>query len=233
MLARGPRTGERDLRSEDRQLLLDAIAATTETLVITYTGRGEHNGAERPPAVPLGELLDALDRTAAAPVREHVLTQHPLQPFDEANLVPGSAARRRAPSPSTGPRSPAPGRPAVSGPSCRELVPSALPAAEPPPTEVSLADLQDFFRHPVQGFLRRRLRITKPYDADEIKDAIPITLDALEQWAVGDHPGHGGARRCRRERPSSERSRPADSCRPGRSARASSTASSPRSGRWC
>lgn len=186
VLARRPRTGERDLRSEDRQLLLDAIAATTETLVITYTGRGEHNGAERPPAVPLGELLDALDRTAAAPVRESVLTHHPLQPFDEDNLVPGALRGKR---PFTFDRSALAGAQAARGERTvvRELVPSALPAAEPPAAEVSLADLQDFFKHPVQGFLKKRLRITKPYDADEIKDAIPITLDALEQWAAGDH----------------------------------------------
>lgn len=184
VLARRPRTGERDVRSEDRQLLLDAIAATTETLVITYTGRGEHNGAERPPAVPLGELLDALDRTAAEPVRDRVLTQHPLQPFDEDNLVPG---RLRGTRPFTFDRSALAGAQAARGERLvvRELVPTALPPAEPTP-EVALADLQDFYRHPVQGFLRRRLRITKPYDADAIKDAIPITLDNLEQWAVGD-----------------------------------------------
>ena len=56
-------TGERDVRSEDRQLLLDAVLAATETLVVTYTGANEHSGAGRPPAVPLGEMLDALDRT--------------------------------------------------------------------------------------------------------------------------------------------------------------------------
>ncbi|HXH80121.1 exodeoxyribonuclease V subunit gamma [Nocardioides sp.] len=186
VLARRPRTGDRDPRSEDRQLLLDAIAATTETLVITYTGRGEHNGAERPPAVPLGELLDALDRTASAPVREHVLTQHPLQPFDEANLVPG---RLRGAQPFTFDRSALAGATAARGERTvvRELVPAALTPVAAPTTDVSLADLQDFFRHPVQGFLRRRLRITKPVDADEIKDDIPITLDALEQWAIGDH----------------------------------------------
>lgn len=186
VLARRPRTGERDLRSEDRQLLLDAIAATTETLVITYTGRGEHNGAERPPAVPLGELLDALDRTAAAPVREHVLTHHPLQPFDEANLVPGRLLGTR---PFTFDRTALAGAQAARGERTivRELVPTALPAVEPAASEVSLADLQDFFRHPVQGFLRRRLRITKPFEVKAVKDAIPITLDALEQWAVGDH----------------------------------------------
>ena len=55
-------TGERDIRSEDRQLLLDAIGAATEKLVITYTGANEYSGQDRPPAVPLAELLDALDR---------------------------------------------------------------------------------------------------------------------------------------------------------------------------
>jgi exodeoxyribonuclease V gamma subunit len=51
VLARNPMTGERDVRSEDRQLFLDAIMAATETLVVTYTGANEHTGAERPPAV--------------------------------------------------------------------------------------------------------------------------------------------------------------------------------------
>lgn len=185
VLARRPRTGERDARSEDRQLLLDAVNAATETLVITYTGRGEHTGAARPPAVPLGELLDALDATAAAPVRGEVLTHHPLQPFDEANLVPGrlagtepftfdvsalagaQAARRQPPT------------------EVRELVRSPLPAGDPV-TDISLADLHDFFKHPVKAFLRSRLDISTPYSPDEARDDIPITLDALEKWDVGD-----------------------------------------------
>ncbi|WP_155729412.1 exodeoxyribonuclease V subunit gamma [Mycobacterium avium] len=36
-----PMTGERDIRSEDRQLLLDAIGAATQELVIPYTGANE------------------------------------------------------------------------------------------------------------------------------------------------------------------------------------------------
>ena len=70
VLGRRPLTGERDARSEDRQLLLDALLAATEHVVITYTGANEHSGARRPPAVPLGEILDAADRTTAAPVRD-------------------------------------------------------------------------------------------------------------------------------------------------------------------
>ena len=184
VLARNPVTGERDVRSEDRQLFLDAILAAKETLVVTYTGANEHTGAERPPAVPLGELLDALDRTAATGVRDRVLVRHPLQPFDARNLVPGGlgdddrsfsfdraslegarAARR--------PRSPA----------------TALlsdPLAPRPRDDLALQDLQAFLAHPVRAFLRSRLDVTSPLEAQETLDAIPLTLDGLQKWRIGD-----------------------------------------------
>ncbi len=102
VLARRPRVGERDRRSEDRQLFLDALLAAKEKLVILYTGADERTGAVRPPAVPLGELLDVLDRTAVVPpdgpspagvrVRDRVVVRHPLQPFDARSFEPGRLA---------------------------------------------------------------------------------------------------------------------------------------------
>ncbi len=190
VLARRPLTGERDVRSEDRQLLLDAIGAATETLVVTYAGRGEHTNDDKPPAVPLGELLDAVDRTSSAPVRADVLVQHPLQPFDEANLTAGALVRATD-RPFSFDRTALAGARAARAPqpAPRSLVPG--PLAPPEPTgEVSLSDLQDFFAHPVRSFLRQRLRVTTPYDVEETKDAIPITLDGLEKWQVGDRLVH-------------------------------------------
>ncbi len=96
VLARDPMTGERDIRSEDRQLLLDAIGAATEKLVITYTGANEYSGQDRPPAVPLAELLDTLDLTTENKVRDTVVVKHPLQPFDTRNVIPGKADTRQA-----------------------------------------------------------------------------------------------------------------------------------------
>ncbi len=99
VLARDPWVGERDPRSEDRQLFLDALSAAEDHLVITYTGADERTGAPVPPAVPLGELLDALDRTATVAgvpdgrVRDAVTTHHALQPFDPRNFAPGPAGR--------------------------------------------------------------------------------------------------------------------------------------------
>ena len=40
LIAADPHVGDRDARSEDRQLLLDALLAATERLIITYTGTG-------------------------------------------------------------------------------------------------------------------------------------------------------------------------------------------------
>lgn len=189
VLARRPMTGERDIRSEDRQLLLDAIGAATETLVVTYAGRGEHTNDDKPPAVPLGELLDALDRTSSEPVRDDVLVHHPLQPFDEANLAAGALVGS-ADRPFSFDRTALAGALAARAPqpAPRALVPLPLPPPEPlmEQREVALADLHEFFAHPVRSFLRQQLRISTPYDVDETKDAIPITLDGLEKWDVGD-----------------------------------------------
>ncbi len=182
VLARRPVTGERDARSEDRQLLLDAVLAATDTLVVTYTGANEHSGAVRPPAVPLGEILDAVDRTTAAPVRDQVLTRHPLQPYDARNLSAGLVGDR----PFSFDRSSLAGATAAAG--ARQSRPPFLtgPLPDAPRDDVSLADLRAFFTHPVREFLRRRLDVSTPRRAEEVSDAIPIDLDALELWGVGD-----------------------------------------------
>lgn len=181
-LARNPLTGERDIRSEDRQLLLDAVSAATETLVISYTGANEYSGQPRPPAVPLAELLDSIDATTETAVRDRVVISHPLQPFDIRNvrpgaLVPGAAfsfdpTALRAARAASEPRRARP--PFVAGP---------LPPL--PAHDVGLDELADFFRDPVKGFFRA-LDYTLPWDVDGVTDAMPVDIDALEEWTVGD-----------------------------------------------
>ena len=100
ILERDPCVGDRDVRSEDRQLLLDAVLAATDHLVVTYCGRDERTNAVLPPAVPLGELLDVIDataRTATGPARRHVVVEHPLQTFDDRNFAAGVLAAGRPP----------------------------------------------------------------------------------------------------------------------------------------
>jgi exodeoxyribonuclease V gamma subunit len=187
ILARTPVTGERDIRSEDRQLLLDAIGAATEHLVVTYTGADPHSGQDRPPAVPLGELLDALDRTTEAPVREQIVVKHPLQGYDLRNVEPG---RLGTPMPFTFDQQMLAAATAATGP--RSAPPPFLLAPLSTPVsradgdgDLALSHLLAFFRDPVKGFFRA-LDLTLPWDVDGVSDAMPVEIDQLETWGVGD-----------------------------------------------
>ena len=188
VLARDPRVGERDQRTEDRQLFLDAILAARERLVVLYTGADERTGAPRPPAVPLGELLDVLDRTATTPgggtVRDHVVTEHPLQPFDARNFR-DDGPRRRGPfsfdtASYAGSLARRDGQ-SHRAPFLREPLPSADDV-----DAVSLDSLARFLEHPVRGFLRERLDVRTADEQDEPSDAVPVAPDHLQLWQVGD-----------------------------------------------
>jgi exodeoxyribonuclease V gamma subunit len=164
-----PRVGERDARTEDRQLLLDALMAATDRLIVAYTGHDERTNLARPPAVPVGELLDVVGRD--------VIVEHPLQPFDPSNF--------EASDPWSFDRVLLEGAKAMTGE--REERPpflrAPLPAREPGPLE--LDDLVRFVQHPARAFLRQRLGISVGEWEDEIGDGLPVELDALEQWGVG------------------------------------------------
>ncbi len=190
VLARDPLVGERDRRSEDRQLLLDAVLAAQEHLVVVYSGADERTNSPRPPAVPLGEILDVVDATVRTddqrPAREQVVVRHPLQPFDARNFEPGALGGGGAFSfdraalagavAASGPRQPA--GPFLTGP---------LPTPEPETDRtLDLDTLIRFLEHPVRGFLRQRLGVTAADEADELNDSLHAELSGLDKWAVGD-----------------------------------------------
>jgi exodeoxyribonuclease V gamma subunit len=169
-----PRIGERDARSEDRQLLLDALMAATDKLIVTYSGKDERTNLPRQPAVPVAELLEITGR--------EVVVQHPLQPFDPRNFTPGELVPDRAWSFEP-----------VTLDGARALVadraadPPFLSGPLPPPESavIELTDLVRFFERPARAFLRQRLGISLGEYDDELQDALPVALDKLEEWGVG------------------------------------------------
>lgn len=170
-----PFIGDHDGRTEDRQLLLDALMAAQDRLIITYTGNDERTNAELPPAVPVGELLDVIDRTTGDGAE--VVRRHPLQPFDPKNFD--------AADPFSFDRIALEGARALEGP--RTAPPPFLP--EPLPEErtavVELEDIVRFFQHPARALLRQRLGVRFADIEEDLDDDLPIELDGLEKWGVG------------------------------------------------
>jgi exodeoxyribonuclease V gamma subunit len=188
LLLRDPCLGERDRRAEDRQLFLDAVTAVGEHLVVLYSGADERTGAGRPPAVPVSELLDALEAAAAredaGPVRDQLVVRHPLQVVDERNFTPAALGRSGPFSfDATGHRAALAGRGERTG---RVAFLSRPLPVQPRQADVDLDDLVRMLEHPVRWFLRRRLQLSLPADDDEVADRLPLALDGLQSWAVGD-----------------------------------------------
>ena len=174
-----PHVGDRDPRPEDRQMLLDALMAAEDRLIVTYAGNDVRTNTARPPAVPVGELLDTIERTAPG---AEVVVRHPLQPFDPRNFTPGTLGGDEAWSFN---QITLEGARAMDAP---RLPPRPFLASPLPPktdTVLELDDLVAFVRHPVRAFLRQRLGFGVATYADEVADALPIELDSLESWQVG------------------------------------------------
>ncbi|MFD4990681.1 exodeoxyribonuclease V subunit gamma [Cellulosimicrobium cellulans] len=205
LLARHPEIGERDARSEDRQIFLDAVAAAGDHLVVVHTGADERTGAVRPPAVPVAELLDALDRVATTvdgrPAREHVVVQHPLQTVDERNFVPGAlgvpgpfshddaalagARRAREKREPVGALVGAPLSLPVGAASGRteEEDPATAPGFR---ADVELDDLVRLLENAPRWFAQHTLDVGLVLEEDDVEDRLPLALTGLSGWGVGD-----------------------------------------------
>ena len=186
LMAEDPQPGDRNPRTEDRQMLLDALLAATDRLIVTYTGKDERTNTPRPPAVPVGELLDVVDATVRteddAPARARVVVAHPLQPFDPKNFVPGALVPD---DPWSFDQVTLEGARALTAPRTEPgpFLAARLPALTAPVIEID--DLVRFGQHPVRAFLRRRLRIGVTDFSDEIEDDLSVELDGLGKWGVG------------------------------------------------
>jgi exodeoxyribonuclease V gamma subunit len=110
------------------------------------------------------------------------VVEHPLQPFDVRNVSPGALG---VPTPFTFDPAMLVAAETVEGE--RPPAPDFLPAPLPSGTreDVALTDLLTFFRDPVKGFFRA-LDLTLPWDVEGVSDQMPVEIDALETWGVGD-----------------------------------------------
>jgi exodeoxyribonuclease V gamma subunit len=185
LLGAEPLVGDPSAALADRQALLDAVHAATETLVVVAQGRSEATNEEVPLAAPVAELLEALDLTAVAadgdPVSEAVTVHHPLQPFDPRYFDPAHPALRSA-----DPLAFHAGRATLAEP----VVPRGRYVLEPLPEPdlargVGLDELVGFFASPARALLRTRTGVSFA-DIPDPGDAIPIELPGLARWQVGN-----------------------------------------------
>jgi exodeoxyribonuclease V gamma subunit len=182
-----PCVGERHPRFEARQLLLDAVLSAGERLIITCNGADLTTNKPLPLTVPLTELLDVVGQLV--PLQNHyapVVVRHPRHGFNERALQPGELV---------------PGSPTAF-----TFDPAMLQAAEVrrtvgagghtasespwllPPAIVQSLELQQLVEvvaNPSKVYLRERLDVRLPREAEQVDDGLALTANPLRTSALG------------------------------------------------
>ena len=189
LMAQDYRPGDRSRREDDRYLFLEALLSARNRLSISWVGRSIIDNSEQPPSVLLGQLRDHLargwtladvevknesERDAGKALLAALTTEHPLQPFSIDYFRKGSALTtyahewRELHRPDTGP------------------APSAEPGLAPfrQDSPLTLVQLGNFLKAPVQAFTNTRLKVFLETQAMERLDHEPFTLGGLDHWQL-------------------------------------------------
>ena len=187
LISQNPQRGDRSRRDDDRYLFLEALSSAEQRLYISYIGRSIQDNSRRYPSVLVEELLnyiassyclagdEALDiDTSSKKVKQQLIIEHARTPFASENYLIEGAEQSFA----------------------REWLAAANQKgeahapfiAEPLPVsiieDISLEQLQNFWRHPVRVFFQTRLGVNFRIDDTELPDSEPFTLDSLESFLL-------------------------------------------------
>lgn len=198
------RAGDRSRRDDDRQLMLDALLAARDRLLVSWSGHSARDNQPRPPSVLVQQLRDEVRSLWGEPHLQALTVAHPLQPFSRRYVEAGGDERLFTFADEWRSQHAAPAPPA------EVPVPAAAPAAPRLPT---LRQLADFLRSPVAAWFRERLRTDLALRDDEVDDDEPFVDGGLGGWqwrdellrSVRDEPANaaqrlaGGVARLRRE----------------------------------
>jgi exodeoxyribonuclease V gamma subunit len=183
------RPGDRSRKSDDRQLMLDALLSARRVLYVSWCGRSQRDNQEQAPSVLVAQLRDYLAAGWSADVVASRTTQHPLQPFSRAYFEEREglftyAAEWRAALDAAEPVPPSPQPSAAQ----RERE-----QAEAPPA-LTLDELARFLRNPVKSYFRRRLAVIFDEADATAEDDEPFESGGLDRWRQIDEVLHEARR---------------------------------------
>ncbi len=196
LMAAQPRAGDRQRRLDDRNLFLDLLLAARERLYLSYTGRSIRDNSVRPPSVVVAELLETLlpalarppgDADAVAAARRRLVIEHPLQAFAPVYFRDGDPRLRSYNRElCEALRHVLTNDAASSGRAAPRFFAAPLAAPGPEWRQVSLDQLQRFFRNPCRFLLKERLGLSLYREADGVRDEEPFLPDLDARQTLAD-----------------------------------------------
>jgi len=186
------REGDRSLAGDDRYLFLETILSARERLVLTYEGRSERDNSHKAPSLVLAELLAHVDRTFVSadgrPASEHVVVEHPLQPFDRT-YFDGTDRRLysfAAEDAALAERGDGRNQRQRDEQTLKRFVDAEIDVREEGLVAITLADLIAFWANPSRFFARSTLGVRLDRDSEAPSETEPFALDRLGAYQLAE-----------------------------------------------
>ena len=183
------RHGDRSRRDDDRYLFLEAILSAQKTLYISYVGHSIQDNTERIPSVLLSELLEYCGQNyrfscdgalscdeSGKKLLDAITHHHPMVPYSAEAFLGSMPSFARE-------WLPAIYRQGIARESFDdELTDYLLDATAL--LNLELAELQRFWRLPVEYFFNRRLKVAFEPPLPVMQDDEPFTLNGLQSYQM-------------------------------------------------
>ena len=177
LMAEHPRRGDRSRRDDDRYLFLEAMLSARESLYISYIGRSVQDNSPKVPSVLISELLEYCQQNYRCPEGEllpHLVTEHPLQPFNRHYFESGSGLFSYA----------AEWLPLLKGEGLADSGFISAPLKADPLEQMDISELFAFARNPVKYFFQRRLKVYFTDHSIDQQDEEPFVVDGLTGYQL-------------------------------------------------
>jgi exodeoxyribonuclease V gamma subunit len=170
------RPGDRSRREDDRYLFLEAVLCARQSLYISWQGWQAHDQSPLYPSVLVGQLIDHLNAAHEAPVP---VQEAPMQAFSRQYFERPEGPWRTYATDWAWARGWQPK--AKPAPVASSPAPVGSTESAPWPNALKLRDLIDLLRQPVEVFYRHRLGLRWQAPEQELPDAEPFELGAIDQ----------------------------------------------------
>lgn len=188
LMADAPQKGDRCRRDDDRYLFLEALLSAQQRFYISYCGHNIKDNSVRCPSVLITELTDyicqsyRLERDEKANLEQcsdnmlaHLLTEHPLVPFNEIYYKPNDENLFSYQS---------------DWLQAVDIKLQQLPFIEEPlplnnlGLPIDIEQLKRFIKQPCQTFLNQRLGVYLAANDSELTDSEPFDPDGLQSYLI-------------------------------------------------
>ena len=172
--------GDTDMRTANRRVLLDAVVAASEQLIITCNGSSVKNNTRVPYITPLAELVDFCGRLGVDVQNEsekpcEIEYLHSRHSSGTANFVTSNGpVSGQIWSHDASALNAALSRSQVVAPQVKTYVPS------PKPAEIEIGILEQLVIDPLKYYLRESLQIFTEYEEEDAKAVLPLDANEFE-----------------------------------------------------